>query len=335
MIHTPLCDLLGIDHPILLAGMGGVSYSDVTAAVSEAGGFGCLGAAGMDHAEMRREIRNVKALTTRPFGVDLLTASPRDMTPLVETICAEGARVFVAGLGVPAKVVDLCHRNGLLVINMCGKVSHAVRAVEAGCDIVVAQGTEAGGHTGQIATMPLVPLIVDAVKVPVLAAGGIFDGRGLVAALALGAQGIWMGTRFIASNEARAHVRYKDKILEIDETGTVVTRCYSGKTMRAIRTNYTDEWETRREELQPFPMQALRATQDGVWHTLAGPQAGLDPDRDCMPAGQSSGGITTVKSCREIIDDVVSQAEAILARLPRPSTTSAGTGAGIREGVNQ
>jgi enoyl-[acyl-carrier protein] reductase II len=259
----------------------------------------------------------VKVRTSRPFGVDLLTASPRDMVPFVETICAEGARAFVAGLGVPAKVVDLCHRNGVLVVNMCGKVSHALRAVDAGCDIVVAQGTEAGGHTGQIATMPLVPLIVDAVKIPVVAAGGIFDGRGLVAALALGAQGIWMGTRFIASTEARAHHFYKDRILDIDETGTVITRAYSGKTMRAIRTRYTEEWERKPEELQPFPMQAMRATQDGVWRSLAGPDAGLDPERDCMPAGQSAGGIHEVKPCREIIGEILAQAESILTRLPR------------------
>jgi enoyl-[acyl-carrier protein] reductase II len=245
------------------------------------------------------------------------------MVPFVETICAEGARAFVAGLGVPAKVVDLCHRNDVLVINMCGKVSHAIRAVEAGCDIVVAQGTEAGGHTGQIATMPLVPLIADAVKIPVVAAGGIFDGRGLVAALALGAQGIWMGTRFIASSEARAHRLYKEKILESDEAGTVITRCYSGKTMRAIRTRYTDEWEGKRDELQPFPMQAMRATQDGVWRTLAGPEAGLDPERDCMPAGQSAGGIHEVKPCREIIADVLRQAETILATLPTAEARSA------------
>ena len=326
MIRTPLCDLLGVEHPIFLAGMGGVSYSDVTAAVSEAGGFGCLGAAGMRHEEMVREIRAVRAKTEKPFGVDLLTASPRDQTAMVATICAEGAKVFVAGLGVPAKVVDLCHRHGVLVINMCGKVSHALRAVEAGCDIVVAQGTEAGGHTGQVATMPLVPMIVDAVNVPVLAAGGIFDGRGLVAALALGAQGIWMGTRFIASAEARAHPLYKEKILDIDESGTVVTRCYSGKTMRAIRTRYTDEWDTKRDELQPFPMQALRATQDGVWRTLVGPHVGLDPERDCMPAGQSSGGITAVKPCSAIIADIVRQAEEVLSELPRPASGVAAAG---------
>ena len=323
MLRTPLCDLLGIEHPIMLAGMGGVSYSAVAAAVSEAGGFGCLGAAGMQYEEMTREIRAVRAATKKPFGVDLLTASPRDMVPFVETICAEGARAFVAGLGVPAKVVDLCHRNKVLVVNMCGKVSHAVRAVEAGCDIVVAQGTEAGGHTGQIATMALVPMIVDAVKVPVVAAGGIFDGRGLVAALALGAQGIWMGTRFIASEEARAHPLYKQRILDIDETGTLITRCYSGKTMRAIRTDYTDEWEVKKDELQPFPMQAMRATQDGVWNTLTGPEAGLDPNRDCMPAGQSAGGIHEVRPCRAIIDDIIAQASAIIAGLPAPARKEA------------
>jgi enoyl-[acyl-carrier protein] reductase II len=319
MLRTPLCDLLGIEHPVMLAGMGGVSYAAVAAAVSEAGGFGCLGAAMMHHDEMKREIAAVRAATRKPFGVDLLTASPRDLVAMVETICESGARAFVAGLGVPSQVVDLCHRHGVLVVNMCGKVSHAVRAVDAGCDIVVAQGTEAGGHTGTIATLPLVPMIVDAVKVPVVAAGGIFDGRGLVAALALGAQGIWMGTRFIASTEARAHPDFKRKIVAIDETDTVVTRCYSGKTMRAIRNRYTDEWEAKKDELQPFPLQAARATRDGVWHIGVGAEAGFDADRDCMPTGQSAGGITSVKTCRQIVEDVVAEAEAVLATLPRPA----------------
>jgi enoyl-[acyl-carrier protein] reductase II len=318
MLRTPLCDLLGIEHPIMLAGMGGVSYSAVAGAVSEAGGFGCLGAAMMHHEEMKREIAAVRTATTKPFGVDLLTASPRDLVAMVETICTSGARAFVAGLGVPSQVVDLCHRHGVLVVNMCGKVDHARRAVDAGCDVVVAQGTEAGGHTGTVATLPLVPLIVDAVKVPVVAAGGIFDGRGLVAALALGAQGIWMGTRFIASTEARAHRDFKDRIVAIDETGTVVTRCYSGKTMRAIRTRYTDEWERRADELQTFPMQAARATQDGVWNIGVGTEGAFDVERDCMPTGQSAGGIARVQPCRDIIAGVVAQAESILRTLPRP-----------------
>ena len=169
----------------MLAGMGGVSYHRLVAAVSEAGGFGCLGASTMGDEEMVAEIAAVRELTDKPFGVDLLTAAPQDMPSKVQAIIDGGASVFVAGLGVPREVVDQCHEQGLLVVNMCGKVHHAVDAVDAGCDIVVAQGTEAGGHTGRVATMPLVPQIVDAVgsEVPVVAAGGIFDGRGLAAAL--------------------------------------------------------------------------------------------------------------------------------------------------------
>ena len=204
-MRTPLTELLSIEHPVMLAGMGGVSYAPLVAAVSEAGGFGCMGASTMGNEKMAAEIAAVRAATDKPFGVDLLTAMPGGMTEQVELIIEGGASAFVAGLGVPSEVVDLCHRHGLLVVNMCGKVDHAVRAVEAGCDLVVAQGTEAGGHTGQVATMPLVPQVVDAVgdRVPVVAAGGIFDGRGLAAALALGAVGVWVGTRFIATPEAR------------------------------------------------------------------------------------------------------------------------------------
>ena len=162
-LPTRLTETLGVEHPVMLAGMGGVSYHRLTAAVSAAGGFGCLGASVMSHEQMVTEISQVRAATDRPFGVDLLTAMPGDMVGQVELLIAGGASLFVAGLGVPAAVVDLCHRHGVLVANMCGKVAHARKAVDAGCDLVIAQGTEGGGHTGQVATMPLVPLIVDAV----------------------------------------------------------------------------------------------------------------------------------------------------------------------------
>src|SRR5204863_283320 len=149
-------------------------------------------------------------------------------------------------------VIQLCHDNNVIVVSMCGKVRHAIAAVEAGCDLVVAQGTEAGGHTGPVATFPLVPQIVDAVgdHVPVVAAGGIFDGRGLAAALALGADGVWVGTRFIATPEARAVHGYKDALLQTAEDGTVITRAFSGKTMRAVRNQYTTSWDDRPDELQ-------------------------------------------------------------------------------------
>ena len=163
MIATRLTEALQIDHPVMLAGMGGVSYHRLATAVSEAGGFGCLGASTMADDEMRTEIAAVAEATDKPFGVDLLTALPRGLEDKVRDIIDGGATAFVAGLGVPREVVDLCHERGLVVVNMCGKVRHAIAAVEAGCDIVVAQGTEAGGHTGQVATMALVPQIVDAV----------------------------------------------------------------------------------------------------------------------------------------------------------------------------
>jgi len=164
-MRTRLTEILGVEHPVMLAGMGGVSYSALVAAVSDAGGFGCLGASTMSPGTMVGEMAAVREATDRPFGVDLLTAMPGDLVAQVEQVVEGGATVFVAGLGVPAAVVELCHAHRVLVVNMCGKVDHARRALDAGCDVVVAQGTEAGGHTGTVATMPLVPQIVDAVGV--------------------------------------------------------------------------------------------------------------------------------------------------------------------------
>jgi enoyl-[acyl-carrier protein] reductase II len=318
LLRTRLTDALGVQHPLMLAGMGGVSYHRLVAAVSEAGGFGCLGASVMSTEQMVDEMRQVKKATAKPFGVDLLTAMPGDMVAQVERLIEEGASVFVAGLGVPADVVDLCHRHGVLVVNMCGKVSHARTAVDAGCDIVVAQGTEAGGHTGQVATMPLVPLIVDAVgdRVPVVAAGGIFDGRGLAAALALGADGVWLGTRFIATVEARAVHGYKDALVRGAEDGTVISRAYSGKTMRVIRNRYTADWEQRVDELQRFPAQAVRSMQDGAFH-LGGDETtdGIDPEIECYPAGQGVGGIDAVVPAGDVVRTIVAEAHTVLRRI--------------------
>src|SRR5262245_26767379 len=280
-MRTRLTDALQIEHPVMLAGMGGVSYNTLVAAVSEAGGFGCLGASAMTQDEMVDEIRAVKAATDKPFGVDLLTALPEQMMSNIELVIREGAQVFVAGLGVPRDAIKLCHDNNVLVVNMCGKVRHAIDAVEAGCDLVVAQGTEAGGHTGLVATMPLVPQIVDAVgdRVPVVAAGGIFDGRGLAAALVLGADGVWIGTRFIATPEARSAPGYKDALLRTGEDGTVVSRAFSGKPMRVVRNETTRHYEEHPEELRPFPEQLVVASTGGFLHLPQGDDAeGVDPD---------------------------------------------------------
>ena len=313
--RTPICETLGIEVPIFLAGMGGVAYADVCAAVSEAGGFGTLGMAAEGPESIRREMRRVRELTDKPFGVDLLAALPESMLRAIDVIIEEGASAFIAGLGVPGPVIAKCHDAGLLVMSMCGKVSHAVAAEEAGCDAVVAQGTEAGGHTGQIAGMALIPQIVDAVGIPVLAAGAIVDGRGLAAALAFGAQGVWMGTRFIASHEARAHERYKKRITEIDASETRITRSYSGKPMRVIRNTWTDEWERRPQDIKPFPEQMRISAREML--LLGGPGDELDPARACMPCGQGAGAIRDIPSCQEIIDRVMREARETIARLGR------------------
>ena len=316
-LHTRLTDLLHIEHPVMLAGMGGVSYSRLTAAVSEAGGIGCLGASVMPNEQLVAEMADVRATTDKPFGVDLLTALPDNMVAQVELVIEGGATLFVAGLGVPTQVVDLCHAHGIVVASMCGKVDHARKAVDAGCDLVIAQGTEAGGHTGQVATLPLVPLIVDAVgaHAPVVAAGGIFDGRGLAAALALGADGVWLGTRFIATPEAHTVAGFREAIVQSREDGTVISRAYSGKTMRVIRNRYTDDWESRPDDLQRFPMQVVAAMRAGAMH-LGGDEhtEGVDPAIECYPTGQAAGGIDQLVPAGELVTRIVDEAEAALAR---------------------
>jgi enoyl-[acyl-carrier protein] reductase II len=317
-MKTRLTDILGVEHPVMLAGMGGVSYAPLVTAVSEAGGFGCLGASTMSNERMVEEIATVRGATDKPFGVDLLTAMPGDLEAQVSQIIEGGASVFVAGLGVPAAAVDLCHQHGVLVVNMCGKVDHARRALDAGCDIVVAQGTEAGGHTGLVATMPLVPQIVDAVgaDIPVVAAGGIFDGRGLAAALALGADGVWIGTRFIATPEARSVAGYKDALIRTKEDGTTISRAFSGKTMRVVRNQYTTFFDEHPDKLDPFPAQLGRSMQEGAFHLGGGEDTpDIDPERECYPTGQGVGAIQTLIPAASLVAQIVSQAEQVLSGL--------------------
>lgn len=316
-MQTRLTELLQIDHPVMLAGMGGVSYSALVAAVSEAGGIGTLGAAPMTQEQMVEEMAEVRAATAKPFGVDLLAALPESLTRSVELIIEGKASLFVAGLGVPRDIIGRLHDAGVLVASMCGKVRHAVSAVESGCDFVIVQGTEAGGHTGQIATLPLVPQVVDAVgeRVPVVAAGGIFDGRGLAAALALGADGVWMGTRFIATPEARTVTGYKDRLLATPEDGTVISKGYSGKPMRAIRSKWTQHIEEHPEDLHPFPEQMLVSMQEGVLHLGGDESTPVDPERECYPAGQCVGAIDSLVPAGHIVREVVAEAERTLDRL--------------------
>ncbi len=321
-LRTPLCDLLGVEHPIMLAGMGGVSYAELAAAVSNAGGYGVLGMAGTSPDFIREQMRKVKGLTDRPFGVDLLAASPESLTAAVDIIIAEGASSFIAGLGVPMPIMEKLKAAGLKVMVVCGAVKHAVKAEQAGCDAVICQGGEGGGHTGLVGTLPLVAQAVEAVKIPVAAAGGLHDGRGLAAALALGAQGVWMGTRFIASEEAHAGDLYRNTILEAADDSTVRTRCYSGKPMRVQKNAYVEDWESRPGDIQPFPAQAMTSVRNGAMGGIGGQIEGLDPDKSCFAMGQSAGGVHEVLPAAEIVARIMAEAHAAIARLARLDAAS-------------
>jgi len=323
LFNPPLCQRLKIKYPIFQAGMGFVAHAELAAAVSNAGGLGCLGSGSMSAAELKEQIRRCRDLTDRPFAVDVLFAevksdpSERDtvrytgnVQRLIDVTFAEKIPVIVSGLGNPAGIVEQAHRDGAIVMSLCGNVEQARKLEKSGIDVIIAQGHEAGGHTGRIGTLTLVPQIADAVRVPVLAAGGIADGRGLVAAIALGAEGVWMGTRFIATLEAFAHVNYKNKIIEIDEEGTTITRCHSGKPCRLIRNQFTDSWIGRESEIQPFPLQSMRV---GFKLAEVARYEGKIEEGG-LACGQSAGLVRSIKPAAQIVRDVMEEAEAALAQ---------------------
>src|SRR5438093_1433709 len=312
-LRTPICDLFGIDVPVILAGMGGVSMAPLVAAVSNAGGLGVMGAANLSPDDLREEIRKTKALTKKPFAVDLLAPLPQMIVPYLPILYDEGVKIFVAGLAIPEKHVAEMHGHGITIMVMTGKVKHAVRAEAAGADVVAAQGTEAGGHTGEIGTLALVPQVVDAVKIPVVAAGGIVDGRGVVAALALGAQGAVIGTRFIAPPEATAAQSYREALVRAEQDETIRTRCYSGKPLRSLRNRYIAEHEADPSRIRPFPEQLMISAQRRV---MAYWEAQADPERTCFPAGQGVGAFREIKPAGELLHEIVAQAERVLAALP-------------------
>lgn len=314
MLHTPICDYFGIKYPILLAGMGGVAMHKLVAAVSNAGGLGVIGAASLNPDEMRAEIRKTRELTDKPFAVDLLAPLPEMIRPFMPVLIEEKIRIFVAGLAVPTEFIQSMHEHGMKVVVMCGKVHHGEKSQAAGADVVVAQGTEAGGHTGEIGMLSLVPQMIDAVKLPVLAAGGIADGRQIAAALTLGAQGVVVGTRFIATPEAHAANGYREAIVKAKEDSTMRTRCYSGKPCRVIRTSYALEWERDPSKIKPFPQQAMISRQNGVMDYTGAGNTDADPDRTFMPCGQGAGMIKEIKPAAEVFADLLRETEAALTR---------------------
>lgn len=319
---NPLCRLLGIRYPICQAGMYQVAYGRLAAAVSNAGGLGVIGSAYMAPERLRQEIRIAKAKTDRPFGVDILFAKvagggatidayEREVRGHIDVTFEEGVPVLVSGLGDPGAIVPQAHDAGMKVMALVGTAKQAQAVERSGVDAVIASGHEGGGHVGRIGTIVLVPRVVDTVRVPVVAAGGLVDGRGLVAALALGAAGVWMGTRFIATVEARGHDNYKRRITEIDEDGTIVTRAHSGKPNRMIRNDFTRAWEGREAEIKPYPLQ-LKEVGEPASHR--GRIEG-DTARGVLPAGQGSGLIERVEAAGDVVRRIAAEAAGVLAKL--------------------
>ncbi|MCZ6533698.1 MAG: nitronate monooxygenase [SAR324 cluster bacterium] len=322
MLETnPLCQRLGIRYPILQAGMFQVAMARLASAVSEAGGLGVIGSAFMSPEDLREQIRLVKDHTSAPFGVDILfartpgsdaasTGYTRQVQDHIEVVFEEGVPVLVSGLGNPVEVVPRAHDAGMTVLSLVGNVRQAKRLAGDGVDFIIASGSDGGGHVGRVGTAALVPAVVDALQVPVLAAGGLADGRGLVAALAFGACGVWMGTRFISTVEARGHDNYKQKIVEIDDEGTVISRANSGKPVRMIRNRFTESWEGREADILPFPQQMIEVGQPA---SVAGRIEG-DVENGVLPAGQSSALIHEIKPAGQVVRDIVAEARAVFAR---------------------
>ena len=317
MIHTRICDLLGIPHPIVLGGMGTATTAPLVAAVSNAGGFGTLGTSAFNAATLETEIASIHERTEKPFGINhLLFQIQEDMFAV--TLRAQPA---VAAFAWARKDQDLrdyfqrAHDAGSKVMHMAGEVPEALRAAEAGADVIVAQGTEAGGHVGWMASLPLVPMMVKAVApLPVLCAGGIADGRGLAAALALGAEGVLLGTRFMATPEAPIHPNFKQAIVKSDGHDTVLTeipdlatqRVWPGAMSRAQRNQFIERWSGREW--------ALRQNASEIGRQVAAARAAGDIDNASLSFGQDAGLIDSVKSVREVIHDIVTEAEAIIQK---------------------
>lgn len=333
-MRTRLCKMLGIKYPIMLAGMGGIASKELVAAVTNAGGFGTWGSA-IDVAnkgpeDLLEEIKGIQRLCGgQPFGVDILVHGSGEggvMKQLIKVFSEGGAKAFISGKGFPRKeVIDLFHEKNMLVASISGKLSHAIKAVEAGVDFVIVQGYEGGGHTGEVGLCVLLPQVVDAVgdKVPVVAAGGIYDGRGLAAALAMGAAGVWVGTRFMMTPEAKTHIKYKEKLLKASSDDTTVTKAYTGARLRVLRNRYIAKYQKDPALLETSSAEiARRAWDDGCWRLHGGDASDYDDNVQAYVAGQNIGAISTLKSARTIVQEMVDQADSLLSSFAQPAARS-------------
>jgi enoyl-[acyl-carrier protein] reductase II len=312
MIHTALCAMLGIDHPIIQGGMAWVATSQLASAVSQAGGLGVIGAGNAPTEWVAVQIDAVRARTDRPFGVNIPLFSPY-VEPVVELCAQKRVPVVTTGAGNPGPYLDALHAAGIVVFPLVSSVSLARRLARRGVDGLIVEGLESGGHVGDVATMPLIPQVIDAVDVPVIAAGGIADGRGLAAALALGAVGVQMGTRFICTTECTAHDNYKAKIVKAGDRATIITGTSLGHPVRTIRNRMGREFARLEQEAQ-VTEDELIALGTGKLRLAA---EGGDTDNGSVMAGQICGLVGDILPVAELVERTIRQAEAQIAALSR------------------
>ena len=307
-LKTKITELLGIEYPIIQGGMAWVAEYHLASAVSEAGGLGIIGAASAPAEVVREQIRKVRERTDRPFGVNVMLMNPN--APEVASVVAEeGVKVVTTGAGNPAKFMELWKNAGITVMPVVASVAMARMMEKAGADAVVAEGTESGGHIGSATTMTLVPQIVDAVNIPVVAAGGIGDGRGVAAAFMLGAEAAQMGTRFIVAKESIVHENYKEKVIKAKDIDSEVTGRSTGHPIRVLRNKMTREYLKMEAdgvglgELEQLTLGSLRkAVMDG------------DVVNGSLMAGQIAGLVGKEQTCREMIEEIIKQAKELLGR---------------------
>ncbi|MBQ6820614.1 MAG: enoyl-[Clostridium sp.] len=304
MINT-ICDLLNIKYPIFQGGMAWVSDSSLAAAVSNAGGLGIIAGANAPASLIRDEIKKTKELTDKPFGVNIMLLS-ENADELSDIVIEEGVRVVTTGAGNPGKYMDKWKKAGIKVIPVVASVALAKRMEKAGADAIIAEGCESGGHIGKLTTFVLLPQVIDAVNIPVIAAGGIGDGRGLAAALIFGAKGVQVGTRFLVANECTIHENYKDAVIKAKDIDTVVTGRATGHPVQVIKNKLAREYiklekeDASLEKFEELGRGALKkAIKDG------------DMENGSIMAGQISGLINKRQSAQEIIEEIFSEYEKI------------------------
>lgn len=307
-MKTRITELLGVEYPIIQGGMAWVAESHLAAAVSEAGGLGLIGGANAPGEVVRNYIREVRSMTDKPFGVNVMLMSPY-ADEVAKVVVEEGVKVVTTGAGNPQKYMEMWKEAGIKVIPVVASVALAKMMERCGADAVVAEGTESGGHIGEATTMTLVPQVVDAVNIPVIAAGGIGDGRGIAAAFMLGAEAVQMGTRFLVAKECVVHQNYKERVLKAKDIDSEVTGRTHGHPVRCLRNQMTREYLKMEkegksfEELEYLTLGTLRkAVQEG------------DVKNGTVMAGQIAGMVSREQSCKEMIEEMMGQAKKLLGR---------------------